>query len=367
MNDNVVGQDRSILIPQSFNEHPLVTVPFDGDLLMVLAQLGEALGYADHGLTKQLGRWESRGLVREGVHFRKLSNGELARFKEVLEVYFANCEVVPPKARHLTVITERGLYRLLTLIPDKAVAIAFQDWLEGDVLPQLRRTGSYTAPTAAPTPKKTRRRNPKPDQLAQLVMTLDQFEHDGFIPSSAATALRDLVERLGKPQRRQRRIATSAPGAAILSVTLMEAWTERAVRALDEGRKPDRRMTIHDHLHGRARLLLRSIRGLARAQVLEVIAEEWIQTFGLPTPFPGETSERAPFGRALALVDRMNAEQLARALPMAAARREQCVLIDFTGLVGRGWRPYPPKPEVDPVAEELAGLRKAVQALNPAE
>lgn len=159
-----VNKDKFTSLARTFKNHTLIAVNFEGAIVIVLSQLEQAWEYAPKGLAKQLGRWAEAGQVREGVHYHKLTGSRLSAFKlaigdrfakcEPAETsggnQFAECELVGPQTRNLLVITERGLYRLLTLIPDKTIAIAFQDWLEADVLPALGRTGTYTVPNAAP-------------------------------------------------------------------------------------------------------------------------------------------------------------------------------------------------------------------------
>ena len=51
-------------------------------------------------------------------------------------------------------MTEAGLYRLIAR-SKMLFAEAFQDWVEEEVLPSIRKTGSYSVQTAAPAPKQT--------------------------------------------------------------------------------------------------------------------------------------------------------------------------------------------------------------------
>lgn len=50
-------------------------------------------------------------------------------------------------AKDVTIITESGLYALI-LTSRKPAARAFAKWVTGTVLPSIRRTGAYVAPTA---------------------------------------------------------------------------------------------------------------------------------------------------------------------------------------------------------------------------
>jgi hypothetical protein len=51
-----------------------------------------------------------------------------------------------------TIISESGLYSLV-LTSRKPEAKVFKRWVTGTVLTTLRKTGTYTAPTALPAPK----------------------------------------------------------------------------------------------------------------------------------------------------------------------------------------------------------------------
>ena len=49
----------------------------------------------------------------------------------------------------MLILTEQGLYFFLCR-SDKPTARPFQKWLAGEVLPSIRRTGSYSLPTTPP-------------------------------------------------------------------------------------------------------------------------------------------------------------------------------------------------------------------------
>lgn len=54
----------------------------------------------------------------------------------------------PGGLQEMLVINESGLYRLV-MRSDKPEAVAFQDWIAGEVLPSIRKTGSYVAPNGS--------------------------------------------------------------------------------------------------------------------------------------------------------------------------------------------------------------------------
>ena len=60
--------------------------------------------------------------------------------------------MTPRGPQEMAVLTERGLYFFLGR-SDKSKALPFQKWIAGDVLPAIRKTGSYSTPAApAPSP-----------------------------------------------------------------------------------------------------------------------------------------------------------------------------------------------------------------------
>ncbi|GGM78349.1 antirepressor [Longimycelium tulufanense] len=65
-----------------------------------------------------------------------------AEWKGVETVY------TPGGPQRLSVVNESGAYRLI-MRSNKPQAVTFQNWLAGDVLPQLRRTGRYDVAEAA--------------------------------------------------------------------------------------------------------------------------------------------------------------------------------------------------------------------------
>ncbi|MGW4663248.1 phage antirepressor [Streptosporangium sandarakinum] len=94
------------------------TVLIDGEPWFVAADVCAVLGYAHTTSALRMLRSQEKG-VRQ-MH-------------------------TPGGLQDLTVINEPGLYRLI-MRSNRPAAEAFQDWVTGVVLPQIRRTGSYAAP-----------------------------------------------------------------------------------------------------------------------------------------------------------------------------------------------------------------------------
>lgn len=140
------------LVARKFRDHDVAAVRFEGELLFVVSEVADAIGISQ--MPRQITRWENSGHLRPDTHYRKLDNGRLVAFKAVSSNYLPNWKVVDDRTRHLLVLTERGLYRVLQLA-STPVAIAFQDWLEEEVLPSINATGGYQAVpqiTALPDP-----------------------------------------------------------------------------------------------------------------------------------------------------------------------------------------------------------------------
>ncbi|MFW9594008.1 MAG: Bro-N domain-containing protein, partial [Macromonas sp.] len=72
-------------------------------------------------------------------------------------------------AQELVVINESGLYSLI-LTSRKPEAKKFKKWVTSEVLPSIRKTGSYTAPAAQPTPKPKQPRIKQPSQVKELLL-----------------------------------------------------------------------------------------------------------------------------------------------------------------------------------------------------
>ncbi len=111
----------SSLIPFEFEGREVRVVEFGGAPAVVAKDVAEVLGY----------EW----------------NGS-ARISHVPDEWKGVTSVVTPRGKQeMAVLTEQGLYFFLGR-SDKPKALAFQKWIAGDVIPEIRRTGSYVAPAA---------------------------------------------------------------------------------------------------------------------------------------------------------------------------------------------------------------------------
>lgn len=73
------------------------------------------------------------------------------------------------RIQHMTIVNESGMYRVV-LRSDKPEALAFQAWITDEVLPSIRRTGSYSLPGVAPAPTTEDRALTRARQLVEIHM-----------------------------------------------------------------------------------------------------------------------------------------------------------------------------------------------------
>ena len=164
----------------SYQDHPLTFTVLDGVPIVPARDIEAALGYEPKGLANSIADWQAAGLMKEdGSHVRKLTGQDLTLFA------VAGSETANSMVRHLLVLTERGLYRVL-MLSRKPAALAFQDWLETQVLPSIARHGSYNADKRidalearilAMEPRK-KRADPKTCQDAELIALVRDWVGD---------------------------------------------------------------------------------------------------------------------------------------------------------------------------------------------
>ncbi len=113
----------SNIIPFNYENKEIRTIQDENNELWVVAKdLAEALGY----------KWNGSSRV---AHIPE-------EWKGVTSV------VTPGGLQDITILSEQGVYFFLCR-SDKPKAIPLQKWIAGEVLPTIRKTGSYTSPTAS--------------------------------------------------------------------------------------------------------------------------------------------------------------------------------------------------------------------------
>lgn len=111
------------IIPFDFHSHPVRIVMRDGEPWFVATDVAKALGYRN---------------APDAA--RNLDDHQRNTTQIVRRTSGGNPNV--------TIISESGLYRLV-LRSRKPEALKFSDWVTGEVLPSIRKTGAYRANPAA--------------------------------------------------------------------------------------------------------------------------------------------------------------------------------------------------------------------------
>lgn len=106
------------VIPFAYGDHPVRTIMIDGEPWFVLNDLARILG-----LTRSASQIKDR--LDEGVR----------------QMYPLP---TPGGVQHTTIVSEPGMYEVV-IRSDKPEAAAFRRWITSEVLPQIRKTGSYSA------------------------------------------------------------------------------------------------------------------------------------------------------------------------------------------------------------------------------
>lgn len=249
--------DVCLLVKSRFEEHEVSAIQVDGRPVWPARQMGLALGYHGDG-QRLVGRitneWAEE--LTEGIDYLIFSGDQLAAVKA------AAPDLVDSRAPSLMLLTESGVH-LVALLSRQPAAKRLRRWLAEEVLPQLRRTGTYTL-AEPPTPER-----PK------------------LLTRGGKLSARD-VRRLNLPDAAEQLASTVYPTFGEPNPALTEA-------AL---RKPH---ALTDLMTG---LVLRLVRHEAISHA-ELLVAELAKTLGRPLPevVDGAPAKEIPFARARVLLD----------------------------------------------------------------
>lgn len=132
-----------------WGKHTLTCLVIDGVEWFICQQVGEAFGYHDpRALQRSINsNWrqkflrQDRAMVIEGELLGHLKQSLVTNPPEVGR-QSPQTSPVNPYAPRILLLTENGINRAATL-SDAPLAEEFCDWVCGELLPTLRRTGSY--------------------------------------------------------------------------------------------------------------------------------------------------------------------------------------------------------------------------------
>ncbi|WP_395109841.1 phage antirepressor [Actinomadura sp. SCN-SB] len=179
------------------------TVMIDGEPWFVLADVAKILGYRDA---------EHAGRLCRDAQLNTLPQGIAA-------------ELGQRGGRLPKIVTEGGLYRLV-MRSNVALAEPFQDWVTDDVLPAIRRTGSYSV---APAP-----RLPDITTPEGVLAMAEQFADTARALVAADQKIKELEP---KALAHDRYLTADKGDRLVREVAKLLGWKERDLRAflLDEG------------------------------------------------------------------------------------------------------------------------------------
>jgi prophage antirepressor-like protein len=174
-----------------------------GREVWITQEVGAALGYSDPGkLTDNINEPWSDDFIAERDFF-KVEGEELAALKRLGTVSVPSSPdqepIIHPFARSLLLLTESGVNLACTLARTPAARL-FRRWLADEVLPSIRRTGSYTAteaqkPHGAPVSLEARRLVLGECKLMQR--TLVELARTGALsPAQYAKGLAEIYARM---------------------------------------------------------------------------------------------------------------------------------------------------------------------------
>lgn len=127
----------------AFEGHTLVTIEMTGRQAWLAFQVSEGLGYEKSDHVVSIIRTDLADEVEEGTDYQVLRGEDLALLKA------AAPGLVAPNAPSVMVLFESGIH-LVAMRARTERARTLRRWLASEVLPSIRRTGSYTA---GPPPK----------------------------------------------------------------------------------------------------------------------------------------------------------------------------------------------------------------------
>jgi prophage antirepressor-like protein len=162
----------------------------------------------------------------------------------------------PGGIQKMTVISESGAYRLV-MRSNLPTAEAFQDWLAEDVIPAIRKTGSYSVATSHPLPRTfsealreladaVEQRDAAQERITELEPAADAWEK--LAEAKGDYSLREAAQILSRDpliSTGQNRLA-----AYLREIGWVDSTKQPYQREIDNGRLGRRTRDYFDQKHG---------------------------------------------------------------------------------------------------------------------
>lgn len=129
---------RTELLSFEFEGTKVTTILYDGRPCWRASDIGAGLIYSDNGrrfVDKIVNEWSNE--FKRGIDFEDFEDSDLIKL-------FAYTDSVHAKIRKIRVLYESGLYKAL-MLTKKPAGVRMREWLATEVLPQIRKTGSYSS------------------------------------------------------------------------------------------------------------------------------------------------------------------------------------------------------------------------------
>ena len=127
------------LLIKNFQGKDIHTFLWNDRICFIANEVVEVLEYADS--TKTIQDCIKRAEFEVGFEYEVLKGDKLKEFATTTDVAANN--VISKKARAVTIFYEDGLYGFLQYT-DKPIGVRFRKWIRREVIPDIRKTGSYT-------------------------------------------------------------------------------------------------------------------------------------------------------------------------------------------------------------------------------
>ena len=134
--------ENGLMLVRQFEGKTVHTFVWNGRPCWVAGEIAEAIGYEDPSATVR--HCIEAEEFEPGFEYEVLKGGDLNRFKEMAN-FVIEFNPITNKTRNLTIFYEEGLYGFLAYT-DKPEGKRFRKWIRSEVVPEIRRTGSYQLP-----------------------------------------------------------------------------------------------------------------------------------------------------------------------------------------------------------------------------
>ena len=128
------------IIIKEFDDTKIYIFMWNGKPCWIANQVVSLFNYAHVPTT--IGQCIDKEEFEPGIEYEFLTGEKLREFKALVKS-LVNFNLISPNTRNLTIFYEDGLYGFLQYT-DKPIGFRFRKWIRREVIPEIRKTGSYT-------------------------------------------------------------------------------------------------------------------------------------------------------------------------------------------------------------------------------